>query len=879
MTFLGFEFAAPAIGLGLIRGTTYALLAIGLVLVYRNSKLVNFAQGDIGVGAAIAFWVTTVAGLPYWLAFPAAVALGGLIAGLLERSVIERLRYAPRLIAALATIGGGQFVFYVATTLIRATRRQPFPQPPGVPEVHLGSLIIQPAQLLALLLGPVVILGLVLFMTKTSWGLALRGAAAGHELAQLSGFPSGKLSALTWSLSGGIAAFTAILLFGLESDSPPPTGLDLLLPALTATVIARMSGFVTAGLAGMAIGVTHHLFLWNGLGSGEVAVVMFGLIFAILLITWRTDVDIDRRSRWLPIVVGKTVRIGPLSLPVVPLLAAAGGAIALLVLRPTDVVTATTLFGFVLLALSTAVVAGLSGQLVLGQAAYAGFGAMASVAITVRTGNFVLGFAGAAVTGGLTAVLTSLPALRRRDLSLAVLSLAFAIATVTWAFPQSWMFGTGLEPGRPVIGTFAFDTARSYGALTLGVLCIGLVAIDRLWRSAFARRAVAQRDNPQAAASFGISAPFVRAEALLVSGAVAGVAGALLAHASVITDGSSFSVTEGMRALGSAVLGGLASVSGSVWGTLWMVGIPSFAGGILAFIAASWVGWLLVMVAVPAGITGAFARGRHASESPPDPESLPAPSATLGREIPPLLSQSAQRGGVVEARSVALSFGSVTAVRGIDLQFGPDEILAIVGSNGAGKSTLLDVLSGARHPDQGQIFFDGRDVTALGPEGRARLGIARSLEGAILFPTLTVLETTMMALENPGPAGIRRRGLLRADAMEVITWIGLESIATVRMGELSTGLRRMAQLACLCARRPRVLLLDEPTSGIAEAELDGVVGILEVIRSEMGTSILMVEHELRVVHRLASRVIALDSGRVVAEGTPAQVLGRVGTQG
>lgn len=875
MTILGFELAAPALGLGLLLGMSYALLAVGLVLVYRNSKLVNFAHGEIAVGAAVLLWVTVDAGVPYWLAFLAALATGALLAAALERTVINRLRAAPRALAALATLGAGELVLYIALTLRRAVEDRPFPEPPGIPELRIGTLIVQPSEVLALVVGPLAIGALTLFMSKTSWGLALRAAAADLDLARVSGFAGGRLSSSTWGLSGALATVTAILLFGLEPDSPPPTGLDLLLPALTAAVVTGMRNLVAAALAGGGLGILQHLLLWNGISGGTFSVAMFCLIFAFVLAGRGTDTDIDKRTRWLSILPSKEIRVGRLTVPLVPLAAALTGSLALLLVRPVDAAKLTVVFGFVLLALSTAIVTGLSGQLILGQVAYAGLGAMASIAVTLRTGDFFLGFSAGALAGAAAALISSLPAVRRQDLSLAVLSLAFAFACTSWAFHQTWMFARGVMPGRPIIGPFALTSARSYGALALGVLCLSLLVAEWLWRSALARQLVAQRDNRVAAASFGISARAVRVKALLLSGALAGVAGAVLAHAASSVDGSRFPLSDGIRALGGAALGGITSVTGSIWGTLFMVGLPSFAGGILGFIGASWAGWLLLISSAPDGIVSVLARARHADADAEEDDAAVPMLAKSEAQVPSVFARAADSGlnaRLLDVRDVSVSFGDLLALDDVSLKVEATEIVGLVGGNGAGKSTLLDVISGALTPNRGEVRFEGAVVNGMTAERRARAGMARSFEGAILFPTLTVLETTLMALEVPRAASTVPRRWRRDRALEIISWIGLERVANRNVGELSTGLRRMAQLACLCARRPRLLLLDEPTSGIAQAELGGVMSLLERVNRELGTSLVLVEHELRVVDRLASRVLVLDAGRVVAEGGPGQVL-------
>ena len=852
------------LGLGIILGMNYALLAVGLVLIHRNSRLVNFAHGDIGVAAAVLLWVSTTGfGVPYWVAFLLTLVTGGVLAAFLERTVIERLRRAPRAIAGIATLGAGQLLLYVSSELLPATEGSRFPQPPGVPSVRIGTLIVQPAEALALFLAPLAIGGLIVFLKRTPLGLALRATGADPDLARASGFSAGRLSALAWAIGGSLATLAAILLFGLKPGSPPPTGLDLLLAALTASVVARMTKIAIAAGSGLALGIMQHLLLGNGMEGGLFSVALFGVVFVAFLLG-RSGVDLDTGTRWYAAPWGRTIGKGAARVPLLPVVTFLLGAATIVLLAPTQATALTATFAFTVLTLSVAVMTGLSGELLLGQAAYAGLGAMASIAITIRTGNFFVGFAAAAIGGAASALVSSLPALRRRDLSLAVLSLAFAFSCSAWVFHQTWMFGAGIQPGRPIIGSFALTTAKSYALFSLGVMCVGLLGARSLWASPLARRLIAQRDNPRAAASFGISSIKVRAQALLISGGLAGIAGALLAHATLVVDTGTFSVSDATRGLGAAALGGISSIGGSVVGALFMIGIPELVGGVIGLLTATWVGWLLVIVAFPHGIVGEISTRLRDQR---DEEEDGIPRRAADRTPPRSWRSTSTRPEtriLLEVGDVSVSFGETKVLDSVNLDLSSGEIVGIAGANGAGKSTLLDVISGERTPDSGWVRLDGMAVISTNADRRARLGLGRSFEDTILYPTLTVLEATLLGLENQASRTASVRGVDREHAMDIIRWVGLEQVAHQRLGELSTGVRRMAQLACLCARRPRLLLLDEPASGIAAPELDGLISLLREANSALGTALLIVEHERRIIEGLTSRVILLSEGRLVS---------------
>jgi ABC-type branched-subunit amino acid transport system ATPase component len=202
-----------------------------------------------------------------------------------------------------------------------------------------------------------------------------------------------------------------------------------------------------------------------------------------------------------------------------------------------------------------------------------------------------------------------------------------------------------------------------------------------------------------------------------------------------------------------------------------------------------------------------------------------------------------------------------------------------MGANGAGKTTLFELLSGFTTPDAGQVVFGGHDVTTMAPEHRARLGLIRSFQDAALFPTLTVLETVTLAFERLRPTnpiasslGLHRPERSKeAAARELVALMGLERFRSKQIRELSTGTRRITELACVVALEPIVLLLDEPSSGIAQRETEALGDLLLRLRDHLGCAMVIVEHDIPLLMGLATRVMAMDTGQVIAVGTPQEV--------
>jgi ABC-type branched-subunit amino acid transport system ATPase component/predicted MFS family arabinose efflux permease len=237
----------------------------------------------------------------------------------------------------------------------------------------------------------------------------------------------------------------------------------------------------------------------------------------------------------------------------------------------------------------------------------------------------------------------------------------------------------------------------------------------------------------------------------------------------------------------------------------------------------------------------------------------------------------------LEVAGIGVRFGGITALDDVGLSVQPGQVVGIIGPNGAGKTTLFDVLSGFVRPTSGTVSLAGTDISALSPDARARLGLGRSFQNARLFPTLTVRENIAVALERrtvrsavlgalwaPQVRSSERRIARQVDRL--VELLGLEDYATSVVGELSTGSRRAVDVACIIALEPSVLLLDEPSSGLAQAETEALGPLLSRIVRETGCGMLVIEHDLALVTSLADELIAMDSGRVVLQGAPDTVL-------
>lgn len=239
---------------------------------------------------------------------------------------------------------------------------------------------------------------------------------------------------------------------------------------------------------------------------------------------------------------------------------------------------------------------------------------------------------------------------------------------------------------------------------------------------------------------------------------------------------------------------------------------------------------------------------------------------------------------LLDVREASKNFGSLAAVRGVSLSVRAGELRAVIGPNGAGKTTFFNLITGAFRPTSGSIHLDGRDITAVAAWRRVTLGMARTFQITEIFPELTLAENLRISLEVA--SGLRLRPWIsRATAMklhrdieEMLDLAGLAAKAERLVGELSHGDQRAAEIAMALALRPRLLLLDEPTAGMGEQETYDVAQLIRRLHRDRNLTIVLIEHDMRVVFHLADRIAVLDQGRLIADGTPAEIAANAAVQ-
>ena len=623
---------------GMVIGCIYALLAVGLILIYRANRIVNFAGAEIGVFGAILFEnLLRDTNLPWVVAALAGVAAAGALSGVCEALLMRRFARAPRLIATVATIGIAQLVVVATYALANSF---------GEVAVNGSGLIDTPFDSIAFFVGgqatgvrftgdalvlaasvPLVVYVLDRFLRRTDFGVAVRAAAESGERAELLGVPVRRVSTLLWVLAGSLAGLATILrapVVGLVSGGSVQ-GPNLLLRALAAAVLARMDDIRLAVIAALGLGILDYGVYFGASGSTVTDAIFAGVIVIGLLVQrprstrfaegaasgWQAVEEVrpvPQELRRLP-----EVRVGR----VAAILAVAALAVGYgFVASPSRVSLAAVIAIYGIVAVSLVVLTGWAGQISLGQFGIAGFGAAVGARLMADAGWDVFwAMAGGGLAGAAVSVVLGSVALRLRGFFFAVSSLGFAVSVQTFFLNEDFFphLTPTNRPLRPVLfETFDLEEQRAYYWFCLAMLTVVVAAVVALRRSRTARTLIAVRDNDRAAQAYGISAVRAKLNAFAISGFLAGVAGVLLASHQHAVTASAYTANESLKVFSMAVIGGVGSIPGALLGALYVQGATFLLSSNLALLATG-AGLLLVLLAAPGGIGRALYASRDAA--------------------------------------------------------------------------------------------------------------------------------------------------------------------------------------------------------------------------------------------------------------------------
>ncbi|HKY16410.1 MAG TPA: ATP-binding cassette domain-containing protein, partial [Microthrixaceae bacterium] len=709
---------------GMILGAATALTSMGLILIYRSNRVVNFATGAMGAAAGVtAIRLFLIWNWNYALVFVVAVVAGIAVGFLTERLVIRRFDKASRLVLTVATIGltqvlGGielllpTWVFGDDSTVTLGG----FETPLSEYRFTVGVDVIDGNHLLILAVVPVVVGGLAWFLTRSQAGIAIRAAAENTDRARLLGIPVGRMQSLVWAIAGGLATLTLVLKSPF-AGTPPSAGLGpaVLIPALAAAVIARMESLPVACIAALVLGAVDQVVRWNSSTPALVDVVMlFVILGALLLRRPGTSRAHDGDATWqdtaavrpIPAVLARLPEIRITRIVAMVVLAATVILVPITLSPSTlNTLNVTVIWGIV--ALSLVVLTGWNGQVSLGQFALVGCGAIMAGNLMMRWNvDFFLALLAATAVGAVVAFLLGLPALRIRGPFLAVVTLSFAVVLDGYLLnPNNFPELIPQDVDRPVLWErWAMQNERVFFYVCVAVLALVVLCLRGVRRARSGRLLIAGRDNRKAAEAMSVPTRRMALTGFVFSGAIAGLAGGL--HVTLLNGArvGSYPTVQSVEVFAMTTIGGLSSIGGGMSGALGLRGLQDAMPSTGARLLLLGTGLLVVLMIVPGGLASvafgirdralrliARRRGIAVAGLERD-EELRAPTPAQAEEGGP--EAVALEQGVFSTRNLDVSYGQLQVLFGVDFAVAEGEMVALLGTNGAGKSTLLKAMCG-----------------------------------------------------------------------------------------------------------------------------------------------------------------------------------------
>ena len=962
--------------LGLGSGAVYASLALGLVVTYRSSGVVNLASGAVALYIAYTYaylrmgqLVDPIPGLRptvdlgtgplgFWVALLISLAVGAVLGALLYLLIFRPLRAAPAAAKAVASVG----VMIVLQALLATRLGSAAASVAPIFPVHVYQILgsrVPGDRLWAAAVIAAVSVALALWFRLTRFGLATRAAAESEKGAFVTGLSPQRIALVNWALSTAIVGIGGILISPIVPLTPASYSL-FIVPALAAALVGNFSSIGVTVAAALAIGMleSEATYLqtksWlTSAGLPDLVPLLVILVFLVL-----RGRELPARGAIIAKTLGRAPRPRGYVVPGVVIVVL--GLVSLTATHGADRAAVITTLVMAVIALSQVVVTGFTGQISFAQLTLAGVGAFSLTRIQHQL-HVPFPFAPllAAVVAMIIGVVVGLPALRIRGLPVAVTTLALALVLQDLWFNNP-DFNGGFA-GAPIADARIFGLDLGVGAghgypqLGFGILCLivlllaaGGVAAVR--RSRLGAAMLAVRANERSAAASGVAVSHVKLIAFAIGGFLAGLGGAMLAYQQTTADYSSYTAIGSVTFFATVYIAGITCVSGGInagviaaggviytlinngvplWIYVLLVGLllvgivqlvrPKAARAALAVVGlvtiaaafhhgpvqlgvyyAAINGVLLILTIIlnPEGIVGpvhtrlAALRARLRARRSPAPAVQPAAAADAAQagtaaDAAPATGLPAQRGAgrhgqprdpaspLLTVSGVSVRYGGVVANEDVSFEVFPGEIVGLIGPNGAGKTTLIDAVSGYARAT-GSVALLGRKLDGRKPYQRSRDGLGRTFQGIELYDDLSVRENVEVgttAARSAGAAGARADGEQPSPGIDAYFQIlDLQAVADDPVRQLSVGQRQLVSVARALAGRPTVVLLDEPAAGLDATESRWLGERLRAIR-DAGTTIVMVDHDMGLVLDVCDRIVVLDLGKVVAVGTPADIVG------
>jgi ABC-type branched-subunit amino acid transport system ATPase component/branched-subunit amino acid ABC-type transport system permease component len=873
----------PFIVSGIATGAIYGLAGTGLVLTYKTSGIFNFAHGAVAASAAYFFyWLNVVHGIGWvWSLILSVVVLGTVLGWLLEL-MGRRLTNQPVAMKIVGTIGLILVVQGLATIKFGVSAlRQPQYLPDATKIVRVGGVNISYAQITITAIAIVAVLALYLLFRYSRLGLAMRAVVDDPDLVRLHGISPTRTRRMSWIVGATFAALSGVLVapsLGVESIAL----VYLVVQAFGAAAIGGFSNIPLTYAGGILIGIGSSLATKYVLNLTWLSGLPNSLPFVVLIVVL---ILLPRRKLT---TTTRTLANPPVQWTAPPRARAAAailsvGFLACVPLFAGDVLP-YYLVGLTqaILLLSLGLLVRTAGLVSLSHAAFAAIGA---VAFSQFMTNLHLPWLIAVLLGALVVVpvaaVLALPAIRLSGVFLALATFGFGLFVERMLYPRNFMF-TPFTSGRAMPRPSFAQGDNAFYFVVLAFLVVIGAAMMAIHRARLGRLLSGMNQSPLAMGTAGLSLNVIRTIVFCISGYFAGIAGILYgATVHFASFGNSqYASFESLilvallalspfREPWYAVFAVIATVIPGYWSgtntTYWL----TVAFGVFAVMTALQGSPLPMPIALRRVIERVFASPTKASAPPPQ-------RALVAVERP---ARTDGPGGLA-VTNLVVRFGGNSALDGVSLEAPTGRITGLIGPNGAGKTTLFNVCSGLIRPSEGSVVLHGANVTRMGPGARATRGLGRTFQIVQLCESMTVAENVELGREA-GQAGAnpfgqvsstpsQRRAAVQAarDAMEIV---GIGHLRDQQAGSLSTGQRRLIELARCLTGDFDVLLLDEPSAGLDPVETAEFGKILKATVRERGCGILLVEHDMSLVLDVCSYIFVLDFGKQLFEGTPAEI--------
>lgn len=885
----------PFVVAGIAAGSLYGLAATGLVLTYKTSGIVNFGHGALATAAAyVFFWLSVDHGLDWKLGFVLSVFILGPLLGLLMERIARQLSHRQTAWKIVGTVGLILIVQGIGTIKYGPDRIvvQQF-LPKGRETFRLLDVNIQYGQVEVAAIAVVVAGALYALFRFTRLGIAMRAVVDDPDLVDLQGTNPTAVRRISWIIGSTLAAMSGVLVLPFLHLEPIILTF-LVVQTFGAAAIGRFTSIPLTFAGGLAVGVGSSLLTKFEIDFPILAGTASGLPFIVLIIVMLVT---PKRHLIPPSSTESRSPLewhGPRLLRVIAYIVVFVALLFVPLLIDFRIIAWTRALTVSIVVLSLGVLVRTAGIVSLCTAAFSAIGAVAASHLLMEAH---VPFIVAIVLAGLIAVpigaLVAIPAIRLSGLFLALATLGFGLLCERVFYRQRYMFGQSTS-GRAIPRPDWAKTDDRYYLLVLAFVAGSVLFVGLIERGRFGRVLRGTRDSPRAVSTLGLNINASRVIALCVGAFLAAVAGALYGGINqlVTAEENYFMSFNSIVLIAVLALAPFRTPWYAIFAALTQV-IPTY---IEARNTAHWLNVIFGFFAVTVALQGGqrpmpqrfrkfFERGRGVRVGAIcSTSNVKQSSADPGRSVSGV-SPAPVPGLTVSGLTVR--FGGLIAVDGVSLEAPTGRITGLIGPNGAGKTTLINSCSGLIHIASGNVTLHGRDVSKAGPSRRARLGLGRTFQVMELCESLTVAENVALGREA-GQAGGRvgaqlfapRSELQIRDAAvnEAMRSCGITHLAEEQAGNLSTGERRLVELARTMAGPFDILLLDEPSSGLDSHETEAFGALLRDVVDSRGCGLLLVEHDVALVMKICEYIYVLDFGSLIFEGTPREVASSVEVQ-